>query len=348
MTFTWPTMLAGLAAVPLIILGLIVAGRRQRAARARFADSHLYPLVAGPPDARQRVPLALYLIGLTALLLAGARPVAAIPLPVNRATLILAIDTSQSMMGEDVPPNRLAAAKAAATMLLRHVPASVAVGLVSFSDTGTIVVDPTTDRRRVLGAMEGLRPQQSTAIGSGVLEGLQALPGRREVLGERLARLRAQSDPFASPFGPPTIPPAPGQKPLTADDLAPGAIVLFSDGIENTGADSRQAAQLAVEGRVRVHTIAIGRDGGSVMPFAGGMVLVPFDPSGLQLLAQQTGGQHLRALDEATARRIGHELGRAIGWERRRTELAALFAAGGGVLIAAGALASLAWFGRVP
>lgn len=348
MTFTWPTMLVGLAVVPLIILGLVVADRRRRAARARLADAHLYPLVAGPTDARSRVPVALYLIGLTALLLAGARPVAAIPLPVNRATLMLAIDTSQSMMGEDVTPNRLEAARTAAATLLRHVPASLQVGLVSFSDTGTIVVDPTTDRRRVVGALAELKLQQSTAIGAGVLEALQALPGRREVLGERLARLRARSDPFSSPFGSPAPPPRPEQKPLTVDDLAPGAIVLFSDGVENAGADSREAAQLAVEGKVRVHTVAIGRDGGSVMPFGGGMVLVPFDPSGLEALARQTGGRYLRALDEASARQIGRELGRSIGWERRRTELAGLLAAAGGVLVAAGAVVSLIWFGRMP
>jgi Ca-activated chloride channel family protein len=346
-SFTWPTVLAGLAAVPAILLSLVIAGRRQRAARARLADSHLYAQVAGPADRRQRVPVAFYLGGLAVLLVGGARPVASIPLPVNRASLILAIDTSQSMMGEDVKPSRLDAAKLAAVTVLRHVPASLPVGLVTFSDTGTIVVNPTTDRRRIMEALDGLKLQQSTAVGSGVLEGLQALPGRREFLGERLMRLRAQSDPYSSPFGPPA-PPNMGQKPVTADDLTPAAIVLFSDGVENTGADLRQAAQLAAEGRVRVYTVAIGRDGGSVMPFGGGTVLVPFDPSGLQTLAQQTGGEFLRALDDAGARRIGRQLGRAIGWERRRTELAGLFAGVGGLLIAGGALASLAWFRRVP
>jgi Ca-activated chloride channel family protein len=144
---------------------------------------------------RARIPALLYLIALALLVVAMARPVALIALPTNRAALVLAIDTSQSMMADDVKPSRIEAAKQAALILARSLPRSLQIGLVAFSDVGAVLLAPTTDRLPLTEALERLHPQQSTAVGSAVVEGLAILPRRREFLGERLARLRAQAAP---------------------------------------------------------------------------------------------------------------------------------------------------------
>jgi Ca-activated chloride channel family protein len=118
--------------------------------------------------------------------------------------------------------------------------------------------------------------------------------------------------------------------------------------VTNTGVDPRLAAALAVEARVRVHTVGMGQPGGAVMPFAGRMVLVPFDSTSLQELAQRTGGEHLRVVDDEAIRRIARELSRSVGWERQKTELTALSAGLAAALMAGGAGLSLVWFRRVP
>jgi Ca-activated chloride channel family protein len=338
-------MLWALAALPVVAWGLIAAGRRQRQVEARLADGHLLAHLVGVATPRRRsISTLLYLGALAFLIVAAARPVAVVPLPTNRAALVMAIDTSQSMMADDVKPSRLEAATRAAEDLLRSLPRSLKVGLVAFSDVGAVLVVPTTDRHPVRQALGRLRPQQSTAVGSAVVEGVAALPGRREFLGERLARLRTQSaqDPLSGlpPPGPPGM--------QQAESLPPAAIVIFSDGVTNTGVDPRAAAALAVEARVRVHTVGMGQPGGAVMPFAGSLVLVPFDRTSLEDLARRTGGEYLPGIDTEALRRIGRDLRRSMGWERQPLELTAPLTGLAAALMVGGAVLSLAWSRRMP
>ncbi|MDR7418322.1 MAG: VWA domain-containing protein [Armatimonadota bacterium] len=343
MTFTWPAVLWTLAVLPLMAWSVLAARRRQRVAESRLADAPLLARVAGTADPRRRWPVVLYLTALPLLLVGAARPVATIPLPVNRAALVIAIDTSQSMMADDVKPTRLDAAKAGALTLVRALPRSLQVGLVAFSDVGTVLVTPTTDRQLFAEAMDRLKPQQSTAVGSAVVEGLAILPERRAFLGERLTRLRTQGapDPFAVP--PPPAGPVPDVR-----DLPPAAIVLFSDGVTNAGIDPRVPTSLATEARVKVYAFGIGQPAGAVMPFGGNMVFVPFDAGSLQAVAQQTGGEYFAVVDEESVRRVARQLGRAFGWERRKTEISAVLAGAAALIMATGAALSLLWFRRVP
>ncbi len=347
MAFTWPGMLWALWVLPLLGWGAVLAGRRRQKAETQLADAHLFDRVVGPRRPwRVRIPLVLYLSALMVLLVAMARPVAAIPLPMNRAAVVLAIDTSQSMMATDLKPTRLDAAKATARDVLAMVPRSVQVGLVAFSDVGTVLVPPSPDRQAVEEALLRLRPQQSTAVGSAVVEALSALPDRREFLGERLTQLRN-----TGPFDPQSqaAPPAPGApvRP-TASDLPPAAILLFSDGVSNTGVDPRVPAALAVEARVKIHTVGVGQEGGAVMAYGGGLILVPFDAASLRELAQHTGGEYLQSTDGAGLRRAARQIGWLTGWERRRAELTAVMAGAAGLMMLAGAGLSLMWFRRVP
>ncbi len=345
MTFTWPAVLYALAILPVALWTIARAERRSRAARARLADDHLFAqLVRAQPAYRRRVPMAMFLLAATALLVAAARPVARVPLPANRAAVVLAIDTSQSMIADDASPSRMEASKAAAAAIARRAPRGLRVGLVAFSDIGIVLVPPTTNRAPILEALDGLRLQQSTSVGSAIVEGLVALPGRQVFLGERLRRLRTPNAP--DPLGPPP-PPGPGP-PQRADDLPPAAIVVFSDGVSNTGVDPYAAAALAVEGRVRVHTVAVGREGGTVMSYRNQTVLVPFDGASLRSLAQRTGGEALTITNTEGLHRIARQLGGLITWSRERSEITALFAGLASALMIAGAAMTLLWSRRVP
>jgi Ca-activated chloride channel family protein len=337
--FGWPVMLWGVAAAPLLVWAYVRVQRLQARHEMALADPHLLShLWTRPSAVRRHLPVGLYVAAATLLILAMARPIAAVPLPTNRAALILAVDVSQSMIGEDAKPNRLAVAKAAAEQVLAAVPGSTKVGLLTFSDYAQMLVPPTTEREALREALARLKLEQATGVGSAILEALKALPGRREFFGDRL-NIISPTQPAAPP--PPPISGSPSQLPSAA-------IIIFSDGVSNFGVDPTMAAALAKEGNVRIFGVGVGAVGGSVMQVEGQLVFVPFDATLLQQIAVMTGGQYLGVSQVDDLRRIAQQLGRDMAWERQRTELTALLTAVAGVLMLTGGALSLAWFRRVP
>lgn len=340
-------MLWGLGALPLLIWGYVYLQRRRLRSEIVLADPHLLRhLWTRPSELRRHLPVVIYLLAVAFLTVAMARPKAAIPLPVNRAALILAIDASKSMIGEDVRPSRLKAAQAAALEVLESVPASAKVGLVVFSDYAQVLVPPTTERQILREALAGLRIQQATGVGFAIIEALRALPGRKEWLGERLNIQNLQPQLPQLPL--PQLPPSTSPTGPPPEDLPPAAIIILSDGVSNLGVDPVQAAALATEAKVKVYSVGIGTPNGSVMQVDGQLVLVPFDATLLQRIAQLTGGRYFDVSSSEELRRVYKQLGRSMGWERRHTEVTSILAAGAGLLIMVGGLFSLVWFRRVP
>ncbi len=350
MEFAWPVMLVGLVAIPLLLWGYRRLQRAQVQRERELADPHLLGhLWRRPPVLRRRLPLVLYLLAIALLLVGLARPLATIPLPVNRAVIILAIDVSKSMIGEDVKPNRLKAAQAAVLEVLNAVPPSAKVGLVSFSDYAQVLVPPGTDRTALKEALAGLQLQQATGLGSAIIEILRILPGRKELLGDRIEPQSGGPVPrgVVPPLG--LSPAAPSPPAVVTADLPPAAIIIFSDGVSNIGMEPAQAAALAKEAKVKIYGVGVGTPAGSVMQVEGQLVLVPFDSTLLQRMAQLTEGQYLDLSSSAEElREVYRKLGRAIGWESHQTELTSLLAAGAGSMMVLGAVLSLLWFRRVP
>ena len=349
MEFGWPLMLWGTLAVPLLLWAYVRLLRRSARRETVLADPHLLGLLwTRPSPVRRHAPVAFYLAAVAFLTFAMARPIAAIPLPVNRAALIIAIDTSKSMIGEDVQPNRLKVAQAAALDLLRSMPSTAKVGLVAFSDYAQVLVPPTTERQILRDAIAGLKVQQATGVGSAIVESLRVLPGRKELLGERL-NVQQPGQPGASPFAPlpppPVLPPSPDQKP---GDVPPAAVVILSDGVSNLGVNPNLAISLAVDGKVKVFGVGVGTPNGSVMTVDQQLVMVPFDARLLQQIAQATGGKYFEISQDDELRKVYKQLGRSIGWERRRTEVTSILAGAAGLLMVTGALLSLMWFRRIP
>ncbi len=73
-----------------------------------------------------------------------ARPVTTIKTPRREATVVLAVDVSNSMAATDIKPTRLAAAKAAADAFVARQSSGVKIGVVSFGNGAIIVQTPTT------------------------------------------------------------------------------------------------------------------------------------------------------------------------------------------------------------
>jgi Ca-activated chloride channel family protein len=147
---------------------------------------------------------------------------------------------------------------------------------------------------------------------------------------------------------PAPLPQDPNEPIPTLDDLAPASIVMFSDGVDNFGPNPYEAAALARDGKVKIYTVGVGTPGGVVMQIDNQMVLVPFDSSGLERIAQITDGRYFASPGDEELRRIYRQLGRIIGWERTRLEVSFLLVGLAGFVITTGGVCSLAWFRRVP
>ena len=175
-TYLAPSRFWLLLVVAALAAAYIVLQRRRRSYAVRFTNLDLLQSIAPKsPGWRRHLPAIVVLLALGALVVSLARPAREEKVPRERATIILAIDTSLSMEAEDVPPNRLVVAQNAAKTLLDILPDKINVGLVSFNGEGTLLVPPTTDRAQVRQAIDTLELDERTAIGEAILTSLDAI-----------------------------------------------------------------------------------------------------------------------------------------------------------------------------
>jgi Ca-activated chloride channel family protein len=192
--------------------------------------------------------------------------------------------------------------------------------------------------------LAALKPQEATAIGDGISIALKAIPGRNVDMPEARPPFGSFPPSTPSPLAPPTSPP-----PSKPEALPPAAIILLSDGGQNAGtADPLRMALLARQLKVKIYTIGLGQPGGGVFMYQGQMVLVPFDPTLLQQIASLTDGKFFLSPSTKDLTQVYRDLGRTIGWEKRKTEVSALFVGGAGALMLGAGLVSLLWMGRLP
>ena len=115
MTFLTPWFLLALVPVAALAMAYLLVQRRRRRYAVRFATlPMLDKLVPKRPGGVGTCPRRSSWSRLGALGLAAARPEIDVRVPYERATVMVAIDTSGSMQADDVDPNRLEAAKSAA------------------------------------------------------------------------------------------------------------------------------------------------------------------------------------------------------------------------------------------
>src|SRR5215510_1272544 len=167
----WLLLLVGALAVAYVIVQ-----RRRRHYAARFTNVDLLASVAPKrPGWRRHVAAAAMLAALVLLVTAWARPTRPEHVPRERATVMLAIDTSVSMRATDVDPSRLEAAKAAGSAFADKLPSRFRLGLVAFHGSARQVVAPTQEHRRVGDALRRLRLDERTAIGEPIYTSLDSL-----------------------------------------------------------------------------------------------------------------------------------------------------------------------------
>ncbi len=272
-----PLALVALALVPVLVLALVWARQRRQTALAAFAEAGLLPALVPDLDARRRtVRAALLVVAVLLVVVAIAGPLWGFRWEEVRregVDLIVAIDTSRSMLATDVKPTRLARAKLAVHDLLTQLHGD-RVGLVAFAGSAFVQCPLTLDYGAVgqsLDAIDvGIIPKGGTALAEAIDTGLEAFEGRE---GKHQA------------------------------------IILITDGEDHEG-KVKDAAARAGERSVKVFTVGLGTSEGELIPLesggfvkdrAGQVVKSRLDEETLKQIAVDTGGVYLHATGASLA-----------------------------------------------
>ena len=233
LTFSEPAWFLALAIVPLIAALYIWSQRRSDALLSKVVAPRLRSQLAGAVSLGRRTlktVLILAVFGLVAVAL--ARPqMGFIQQEVKQRgrDVIIAIDTSRSMLATDVAPSRLARAKLVAQDLLRLVRGD-RVGLVAFAGSAFLQAPLTLDYNAVLISLDEL---DTTVIPKGGTNIAEAIRMAGQAFGKGEGQTRA--------------------------------LVILTDG-EELDADGIAAAKKAAELGVRIFTVGIGSGEGSLIP----------------------------------------------------------------------------------
>jgi Ca-activated chloride channel family protein len=187
---------------------------------------------------RQITKFILVMLALAAMIIGLSRPQFGSKLhEIKRegVEIIIALDVSNSMLAEDIQPNRLERAKQAIAKLVDRL-VNDRIGLIVFAGDAYVQIPVTTDyvsAKMFLAAIStDIVPKQGTAIGSSIHLGMKS-------------------------FGP--------------GDETGKALIIITDG-ENHEDDAVLAAREAAENGIKVHTIGVGLPQGAPVPvYSGGV-----------------------------------------------------------------------------
>jgi Ca-activated chloride channel family protein len=256
---------------------MVVSVRRRMVLLSAFCDQPLVGRLVPHVDTRRRAWRSfLRTVLLAALVAALAGPKWGFHWQEVRREgidLIIAIDTSRSMLATDVKPNRLERAKLAVLDLVRLLDGD-RIGLVAFAGTAFLECPLTLDyaafERSLQAVQVGLIPRGGTALARAIdtsLEGFEARQGKHE------------------------------------------ALILITDGEDNEGG-VEEAAKRAADRGVKIYSVGIGTSEGELVPAGPGeegyvkdrqgqVVKSRLDEKTLEQIALTTGGAYVRGLGAA-------------------------------------------------
>lgn len=266
--------LYALGVIPVFIILFWITRRRRRKALERFGQTEVISqLMPNVSKSRPVVKFIIWLFALASLIIATARPQFGSKLKTVKregVELVIALDVSNSMMAEDIQPNRLERAKRAISRLVDNLNDDK-IGLIVFAGDAYTQLPITTDypsAKLFLNAVNtNIVPRQGTAIG---------------------AAIELASVSFSPQFE--------GNK----------AIVIITDG-ENHEDDAIGAATSAAQNGIIVHTIGMGLPQGGPIPVVrngqrdyrkdkeGNVVVTKLNEEMLQQIAAAGNGIYVRA-----------------------------------------------------
>jgi Ca-activated chloride channel family protein len=249
------------------------AERRGYRRLQEFVSARLLPQLAGTVNRPRRIiKFALLLLGLSLAVFSLAQPrwgYTFQDVKHKGLDLLIAVDTSRSMLSNDVQPNRLERVKLAVQDLMNDLEGD-RVGLIAFAGRAFLQAPLTIDYDAVVEAINDLDtktiPEGGTNISSAIALAMQSFG--KSAIGNR-------------------------------------ALIIFTDGEELSG-DAVKMAKEAADAGVRIFTVGVGTPEGSLIPItgddgqtafvkdsAGQVVKSKLDDKRLREIAQATGGFYI-------------------------------------------------------
>jgi Ca-activated chloride channel family protein len=342
MVILWPGFLYLLGLIPILIAVYIWMLKRRRRFAVRYSSLSLVrQALPRQSQWRRHLPFALFLLALSSLLVALSRPVNIISVPTDQTTIILTIDVSGSMRSTDIKPTRLLAAEQAALDFIQLQKSGTQIGIVAFSNFAEIIQSPTTDQEALQAAVQSLTTGRRTAIGDGILRGIDAIAEVDKNVPPSVSDPTAGNEPAPVPKG----------------AYVPDIVVLLTDGVSNTGMKPMDAAKEAADRGIRVYTIGFGTMNGEIQDpggFGGGGVTGGFggggrgfrtgiDEATLKQIAELTGGTYHPAASAAELQDVFNGLPTYLITKHEVMEISVVFTAFGALLAAAAVLLGLSW-----
>lgn len=225
--------LLGLAVIPLLLLLYWITARYQKKQLEKWGEPTLLSrLMPDFSTSRSFLKFVIWILAIAIIVLGLARPQFGTKMAEVKhkgIEMIIALDVSNSMMSEDIQPNRLENAKMAISRLVDRLE-NDKIGLIVFAGDAYIQMPVTTDYQAAKLFLNSIStqivPRQGTAIGSAI----------------KLAR-----------------------NSFTPNSDKSRAIVIITDG-ENHEEDAVEAAKEAAAAGVVIHTIGIGSVQGVPIP----------------------------------------------------------------------------------
>jgi Ca-activated chloride channel family protein len=235
MTFAAPQMFWLLLLVPALMAFFWWSWRVRQKLMTQFIQARLLPgLIAGVSSARQKIRAVLIIAAVVCFIFALARPQWGYfqeEIAQRGLDIVVAVDTSKSMLASDIAPNRLARAKLAALGLMQEAK-SDRLGLVAFSGSAFLECPLTIDDAAFRQSVEALDVHTISEGGTSLSEAI-----------DTAAKAFKEDDNYK-------------------------VLVLFTDGEDNdTGADD--AAKSAAKDGLKIFTVGIGTAAGELLQYRG-------------------------------------------------------------------------------
>ena len=271
MTFGAPEWFWAFAILPVLVALYLRAERRRRIILREFISPRLLPELAGNVDrTRRAIRFICVLLSIACAITALAKPrwgYAYEDVKRRGLDLLFAVDTSRSMLSNDVSPNRLARVKLATQDLINDLTGD-RIGLIAFAGRAFLQAPLTIDYDA---AVESINDLDTKTIPEGGTNISEAIALAVQTFGKTATGNRA--------------------------------LIIFTDGEELSG-NAVKEAKTAADAGIRIFTVGVGTAQGSLIPIEsengsafvkdakGQVVKSRLDENRLREIAQATGGSY--------------------------------------------------------
>lgn len=282
----------------LAILFYLGARKKNRQRAMKFGNYETLQKVAGKNFLKSSHVMLLTRLGALTLLMVGlSSPVLVHQVSETDSDYVLAIDSSSSMLQDDISPTRFQASKDISKRFVRNLGNASSVGVVSFAGDVEQVQQPTRDRPEIYSAIDEVDTGESagTAIGSAISVSSSML-----------------------------------------DDERNRTMILITDGRNNAGTSVNESIDLAQQQNVTVNTIGLGERNRSVSEFemvdgvnASQAAFPNLDVEQLERISDETGGEFTTASNTSALEDALINLEKS----EARTDISSYFIIGAAVLL---------------